>query len=129
MTNKDYITRALAINEYRYAQVVESSAYVWLTRLTSDTSVINEIVKCSMFWKWWINQWDIRDEHYLYLSNIKLINETFSGKTLLLARQLYNELHDPNDLRIFPNSMVINQIKRIVKKEIKKEKTKNVIRS
>jgi len=129
MQNKQYITKALAINEYRYAQMVECSAYVWLTRLTDDSAVIGEIVKCSIFWKWWINQWEIRDEQYVYECNIKLINEELSGRTLLLARELYNEKHDPMSLKIIPNSLVVNEIKKIVKNELKKETVKNVIRS
>jgi len=115
---KNYIIKALCISEHKYAEMVESFAYVWLTRLTSDGEVISEISKSSIFWKWWINQWDIRDEKFAYQCNLKNINEALCGKTLTIARDLFFEAHNPKMLTVIPNKFVINEIKSIVKNEI-----------
>ena len=120
MTTKEIIIKSLCITDDEYANMVERSGYAWLSRLMDDR-LINEVAKIELFWKWWKNQWEIRDREFVRMTNLVQINEALGGKTQLYAGSLYNDIHNPYNLIIIPNTWVHQEILKVLNNEIQKE--------
>ena len=125
MTNKELIIKSLRITELEYAALVESFAFDWLcSRLTNLKCVINQLSKSKLFWDWWKNQWEIRDEKYIRDSNIALITETLEGNTLTMARDLYRDTHNPLTLTVKLNVLIRKELVNVIDHTLKIEEAK-----
>lgn len=124
MKNKELIIKMLQVTEQEYCALVETFAFDWLlSRFTKLECVISELSKSKMFWEWWKNQWEIRDEKYIRDSNIALINDVLEGQTLTMARDLYSDTHNPSTLTVKFNVIIRKELIQIVDKTLKQEES------
>lgn len=123
---QELITRSLCLTADEYAEMVFQAGNIWLERL-SDKRVIKRVSLLPLFWKWWKNQWEIRDKEFIRVANLNEINQPLSGDTLIFASSLYNDVHDIKALKIIPNAWLNKQIVEIVNTEI--EQTEALIKT
>lgn len=114
---KELIIKALRLGPADHSTMLFYGADMWLDKL-SDSRVIARVAELPLFWKWWKNQWDIRDQEFIRLTNLNEINQPLSGDTLHMAQSLYNDIHDATGLKIIPNAWLNKQIAEIVASEI-----------
>lgn len=125
MTNKESIIKALRITEMQYAETVEQFGYNWIKQRFCDMDVVVDgLSRSKMFWAWWKNQWEIRDEQFVRETNIALINEELKGQTLLVSRNLYVELHNPQTLKVKLNVFIRKELVDVVDHTLKVEEGK-----
>lgn len=125
MKNKELIIKSLRITEDQYCALVEQFAFDWLfNRLTNLECVTRQLAKSKLFWDWWKNQWEIRDEKFIRDSNIALITETLEGNTLTMARDLYRMTHDPKTLTVKLNILIRKELVNVIDHTLKVEEAK-----
>ncbi len=80
---------------------------------------ISEIAQTSIFWKWWTNQWKLRDRRFCQNSNSNRSIQPWS-----LA--VYHMVHDPKVLagQIYPNRVVMTETYEQMMSKLVAEKTK-----
>jgi hypothetical protein len=124
MENKEHIQRALGITADEYAVAVEQAGYQWIDRFfQNDQETVKIIASCAMFWKWWVNQWDIRDAEYIRMTSLDIIDTPLEGKYWQAAFEEWIEIHMVKKLQIIPNRMVIEELSRKIVEEENKLKT------
>lgn len=69
--NKRQVRRLLGWTELQYAEFVEAKAKEYLKNvLFADEAAINELLKGKLWWNWWKNHWNRRDEEFVTYSEI-----------------------------------------------------------
>lgn len=123
MKTKDIIIKALGMSEMNYCEMVMEGGYCWLkSRFGVDEELlINNVAKIPLFWKWWNNQWDIRDKEYTRITSVDVINEALEGKTRRIAIEIYHDIHNPYHLIAMPNVWLKAEIDKLILQEIQKE--------
>jgi hypothetical protein len=111
--NRTIIQRRLSISQLEYCQQVEKGAYVWLNRYFFH---VPEVIKLSsyseMWWKWWVNQWDIRDNYFVCTNR-------FTETNASILKQSYHEIHNINKILVRPNRLVIKEVGKLIKEYTK----------
>lgn len=93
--NKKQLFQILDLNDLQYGNMQFDLAYQYLEEVVGITDWVGELTSSKMFWKWWVNQWEIRDAHFLrYYSDQ---NNSWSNKVLMIC---YNAWHDPKELNV-----------------------------
>lgn len=100
-----YICRKLEITELEYCEKIEKDGHAYLRRKYPVDQLLRELhVSSSIFWKWWVNQWEIRDRDFVS-SCMK-----FNPWPAHINRKLYQCFHEVSELTIQPNSLVIRDV-------------------
>jgi hypothetical protein len=123
METKGIIIKSLGITELDYCNKVMESGYGWI-RIRSgnnEEQLVNNIAKIPLFWKWWNNQWIIRDKEFVRQTSIDIINEALEGKVRRVANEIYNDIHNPYHLIAIPNVWLQAEINNLILQEIAKE--------
>lgn len=123
MKNRERILIILGYSLQGYNQLVEHAAYKWLDRYFTDSDLKNKFVKSKRFWEWWNNEWDIRDEEYLYETSLRFICEPLTGEDLQEALHFFIEKHMVKKLEIIPNKWVREEIDQLIRAEQEKIKS------
>lgn len=124
MKNQQLIIKSLNITELAYCNMVMECGYCWLDRrFCNDRDIVNGIGAKKTFWAWWKNQWLIRDQEYIRLTSINKINEVLEGKVRQAAIELYNSIHNPHDIKVYPNVWVRKEINEVLLQEIRKDQS------
>lgn len=114
------------ITELAYCNMVMEAGYCWLnSRFCYDRHIVLGIAERKVFWAWWKNQWYIRDQDFIRISSIDKINEVLNDKTRLVAIDLYNDIHNPHEIKVSPNVWVRKEINEVLVCEILKEQQLN----
>lgn len=112
--NREVILRKLRITDLQYCEMVERGGYEWLRRYFSHVPDMIDICKYSaMFWKWWVNEWNLRDNRFLALNRFKIW-------PVHIEESSYNFTHDIDGLGIRPNRFVIEEVNKIIKNQEEK---------
>lgn len=120
MNNKDYIQKALGISADEYVIAVEQGGYQWINRyFHGDEDMTRLVSTCGMFWKWWINQWEIRDEQFVQSTGIDVLDMALDGRYWQVAFEEWLELHDVMKLQIVPNRWVIAALSKMIREDEK----------
>lgn len=115
MENKKHIQRALGITNDDFVIAVEQAGYQWIDRyFHNDDDAVKLIASCKMFWKWWVNEWDIRDSEFIRITSIDLIDTPLEGKCWQIAFEEWIDLHEVKKLHIVPNRWVIQELSRMM---------------
>lgn len=118
MENKKHIQKALGITADEYSIAVEQAGYEWIDRYFHDDAEATRIIAgCEMFWKWWVNQWDIRDKEFVRITSIDIIDERLEGKYWQAASEEWLDIHRVKNLQIRPNKWVIKELSRLILEE------------
>ncbi|TAN15158.1 MAG: hypothetical protein EPN37_10300 [Chitinophagaceae bacterium] len=101
ITDRQRILELLTWDELQYGEFQMKMGEAWLRHyLGNDAYGIEYLVKDRMFWKWWINQWNHRDESFL----------TYAASLTYSARiNKYEYLHSPKLLHARPHSCVLEE--------------------
>lgn len=99
---KQKITQLLGWTEMEYSECIYQTGLDYLqTYIPGDAHGITALERSRIFWNWWKNHWQQRDEQFL--ANICPANYPS-------AHKLYVWWHDPKRLakRIYPNAVVLH---------------------
>ena len=123
MVNQDkhIIIKSLDIDEYVYSELVMAAGMEYLrTKICSagDECSVNVVSKSDLFWKWWVNNWNMRDIRFIDMCNLYEINETLSGDFLKAARELYVDVHSVKEMVIVPNKFAKKQMWDLINGEL-----------
>ena len=77
-------------NEYQDFKMRGGCAFLQ-NYMPQQPEFIDELIETALFWRWWCNQWLIRDEVFLTTEGI-----AFIGKTIRVC--CYKHLHNPVEL-------------------------------
>lgn len=77
-----------------------------------DSFPIEAFYICDIFWKWWKNEWFMRDSSFLYHLN------TVEGNRI---ENLYTYMHSAQYLNKKPQRPVMEQMMEVVNRELQKE--------
>ncbi len=123
-SNKDIIIKSLGVPEFEYREFKRDAAWIWLDKFFGDPESEDAISLIPLFWKWWNNQWDIRDEEFIRLTNLHQINEVLTGQVRVNALSLYNEIHNVHDFIVQPNRFLNIEIRKVLQELAAKEEMK-----
>jgi hypothetical protein len=110
--NRDLICAAIKLNSEMHSTLVFESGLEWIRNNMSlnDEEIVSVIAKCRLFWAWWRNQWDLRDERFVYETSLTKQELPLTGMCLIMAVDLYNEMHAKQNVKLIPNKFVIMEI-------------------
>ena len=110
--NRQLLRDAMGLDDVVYNQMVWRYGVKWIKRfLLNDAGAEYAVSKSVAFWAWWKNQFSLLDERFIYEANIERIEKPLTGTYLIVARDLYMELHNPDDLQATPNAFVMKEIR------------------
>lgn len=67
LVNKEQVLLCTGLDKGTYNTIVHDTAIEWIKHsISSHQEDIQRLTRTPLFWKWWINQWNIRDEVFLY---------------------------------------------------------------
>jgi hypothetical protein len=123
--NRLLIYDALKFNESVYNQLVFDHGMQWVSKyFLNDSGIEYAVAKSVLFWKWWKNQWELRDAQFVFEANLKQQERPLNGDCLMIALELYYEAHNPTELNIHPNRFVLEEIKKNLLAFMEEEKTR-----
>lgn len=115
---KHIIKQALMLTDQQYAEMVMQFAHQWMQRYFGNEEVIISALHHSgWFWKWWVNQWDNRDEDFVQITGLEYAQFPLDKEVLKEVLSDYQIHHDVHRLRIVPNRMVVNEVGKLIKLE------------
>lgn len=109
--NTQFIIRKLNLTHLEYCEMVERSGYNWLNKYFFHApEVIQASSYSQLFWKWWVNEWKIRDEQF-----VKHVRFCYPEVEQLLY---YVDIHSIHKLVIHPNRFAITEVNKILREII-----------
>lgn len=107
--------QATGLSDLQYAEMVMHFANKWMNRYFSHVPVtIDALNRSKYFWKWWTGQWENRD--VLFIKERGLLNQSADMVTQGVNLMLYEVHHNPRKLLIVPNTMVVNEVGKLIKR-------------
>lgn len=124
--HKQLIYAALKLNDSSYHQLVFDTGMQWIRDRFSlnDEEITYVVAKSAEFWAWWRNQWGLRDAQFVYDCSLERQELPLSGDTLQMAMNLYYELHQAQNIKVYPNRFVIADVGRYLKEFANQETLK-----
>jgi hypothetical protein len=102
-TNREIILALLEWDDLRYCEFQMNMGEEYLIRtIGSDTYGIEILVKSQLFWKWWINHWNKRDQIFI----LRFSNGSYPVE---LLRNEYHFEHNPTNLVMSPNKVILEE--------------------
>jgi len=101
-TNKQRILEAIGWSEQEYANFIYETGIAYLEHyIPNDAHGMNMLIRSRVFWNWWKNHWQQRDEQFVSVFDI-------SGHAKALER-IYRSANDVYTLvnEIFPNAVIL----------------------
>lgn len=103
-----------------FTELVERAGYTWMRRyFATDEDMMQLLSTSPMFWKWWINEWQIRDTDFLFETSLRFLAEPLTGIALQYALEEYVEKHAVMKLKIVPNRLVTQELNRMIREKEK----------
>lgn len=102
------VTALLGWSDLHYGEFQLEMGEEYLVRklLGQDEHGYRQLIACRMFWQWWINQWNFRDEGFAeYAARIPHHQRVIQ----------YRKLHSPYHLRVRPHRIVLERIDKELK--------------
>lgn len=109
--NTQFIIRKLSFTHLEYCEMVERGGYAWLDRyFFHSPEVIQASSYSQLFWKWWVNEWNIRDDQF-----VRYVHFCHPDVEQL---DYYLQTHSVGRLIIHPNRFAITEVNKILKQQI-----------
>ncbi len=109
--NTQFIQRKLNMSPLEYCELVERGGYAWLDKYFFHApEVIQASSYSGLFWKWWVNEWNIRDE--AFVKHVRFCNPEIE------QLDYYYAVHSISKLIIHPNRFAITEVNKILKQII-----------
>lgn len=109
--NRSFILRKLSMSDQEYCELVERGGYVWLDKyLFHAPDAIKAASYSRLFWAWWVNEWNIRDESFV--KDIRFSHPNIEQK------EYYFKVHAISKLLIRPNRWAISEINKIITHQV-----------
>jgi len=124
MKNKFRIINvALNLKAEDYNQMVYDRGLDWIKANLSlnDEEIMYVVSKSPMFWAWWKNQWEIRDEKFAFELSLTRHALPLDGAYLKVARELYVDAHALTNIKVKPNAHTIMDIGCLLRQYTAKE--------
>lgn len=116
--NKQQVTRLLGWTEQQYCEYQQEKGIAYLHHvLEIDEAGIKMQIQNPLFWRWWVNHWNRRDEEFLTYA---------SGTPKRMIENLYNDLNDPFGFEFYPHRVIMDASYNGLIKEIMQDARKEV---
>ena len=100
---------ALQYGEFRHQMGEE---YLLKNLLGQDKYGYGELSQSRIYWRWWINQWNFRDEGFVqYAAHLPQHQRAVQ----------YKKLHFPRSLRFHPHKVILERIYSEIQSNIKRQ--------
>jgi hypothetical protein len=102
--NKGKVLNLLGWDDLKYARFQEMRGRKYLTTvICPDGYGVNDLCRSRFFWRWWINQWNRRDDDFLN-SDLYMLDRMVYGDL-----QTYRIIHSPEFLKNqYPHRVVFD---------------------
>lgn len=115
------IIEALQMSEYQYVLMRGDYANLWMERYFGTEQLIIDALNASpTFWKWWNKQWDNRDNEFVKVTGLDMIDLPLDRDTMAITTDLYEEHHNIDQLKIVPNMKVVKEVGALIITETEK---------
>jgi len=116
--NKQQVCRLLGWDELQYASFQEEQGIEYVKGIVgSDEWGASHLLKSKLFWKWWINHWNNRDQEFL----------TYAAASPASLREvMYKSLNNAEGFEFYPHRVIMEQSYSILSKEIIKDSIRSV---
>lgn len=123
--NRQAIVRALGISMEDYNTAVLNSGYAYIKRFLRESDpeeklIMETLSRSGRFWKWWVNARDLRDDDFVRVTGINLLDKPLEGKVWKAAFDEYTQLNDPLMICERPNYLVIEEVAKLIQQEEQK---------
>ena len=117
--NKQQVIRLLNWTEIQYCEYQQQKGIEYLKHILEvDEYGIQMQISNQLFWRWWVNHWNRRDEEFLTYG-------AFAPERM--RENLYNDLHDPFGFEFYPHSVIMEAGYNTLIKEIMTDARKGVL--
>lgn len=119
-TNREIVLALLEWDDLKYCEFQMQMGEEYLIRtLENDAYGIEILIKSQLFWKWWINHWNKRDQIFLM---------RFSGSySVDVLVDEYKFEHNPSNLVMSPNKVILEESYAVMIQQIVDEPRKEEI--
>lgn len=108
--NKQEVCRLLGMTEEVYCQYQEQQGLEYMASIMgSDDWSIDYLAKNSLFWKWWINHWNARDEEFLTYAK---------GAPYRMRVNFYHSLNSIEGFEFYPHKSILAESYRLMREII-----------
>ena len=102
LQNKADILEAIGLSEEAYHVLQFNTAIAWIRKeIWNDEDVVSYVTNQPLFWAWWVNQWNMREDAFL---SDHLLLHLFAGVSTILNRAdlrlEWELLHHLNNINI-----------------------------
>lgn len=105
--NQKIICTALGFSAYNYSSMVLEHEQLWMQRYFTNNDIMVKALESSQsFWTWWQRQWELRDEQFVFQTNLKFIEMPLSDDMRAIVTELYYDAHNVMSFKAFPNKLV-----------------------
>lgn len=122
--NIHIITQATGLTEVERGNMLMEYAQDWMRRYFGDERTITNALNYSkFFWAWWSNQWQIREDDFIYwftYQNALQEKMGMKGVCKQTALEFYQDMHRVDFLAIVPNQLVVLEVNKLIKIEEEK---------
>lgn len=116
--NKALLINACKIDADTYHILQHDAAIAWIrANIWDDDIAVNAITEQTLFWAWWVNQWNIREDALVYEYLPYLISADNWSKLLHTA---WVNAHTAPDVPMSHNEWLDNIYDKVINKTIKK---------
>jgi hypothetical protein len=111
IANRAQVLKTLGWNELQYGtfQMEQGEAYL-RELLNQDDWWIDALIAEKLFWQWWINAWNNRDE-WIYLPNINTFDDVEAS---------YRAIHSTQSINCHPSKYVLDEGYKNMMRDIQK---------
>jgi len=103
--NIHQVCKALGWSDLQYKSYQEQTGLDYLQSVVgADDWGLDHLKKTPIFWSWWINHWNKRDQEFLSFSNPSL--------------SLYHSMNAHEGFEFYPHRIIMEQSYAILQKEI-----------
>lgn len=97
--NKQQVIRLLNWTDMQYCIYQQNKGYEYMRQVIgSDELGVRYLAKNALFWKWWINHWNRRDEEWLGYA---------ASAPARHRENLYRDLHSINGCEFYPHRLIM----------------------
>lgn len=108
--NKHEVCKLLGITEQAYCQYQEQNGQEYMQQVMgSDDWGIDQMAKNFLFWRWWINHWNKRDEEFLIYAKDAPHD---------LRLKFYHSLNSVEGFEFFPHKSIMQESHRLSKEGV-----------
>lgn len=99
--NQQQVQRLLGWDDLMYGIFQNEKGLEYLRRVVgSDEKGIKMLMRSELFWRWWVNHWNRRDEEFLGYAK---------ATPQHMREAYYHDLHDADGFEFYPHRIIMEQ--------------------